>query len=154
MTVVFGLKRPNRAMLYGLGNRFNRNYSAAELKEDRTFPARHVLGSGPFRFVEHVAGSYWQGERFKDYFKPGLPHLDGFRALFLQGPAIVNALQSGQIMADFRSLAPSDRDRLVQALGDKITVQESPWLDSLIVVFNAKKKPFDDPPPPRARPRA
>ena len=145
LTVVFRLKQTNRAMLYAFGNPFNCIYSAAKLKEDPTFPARHVLGSGPFRFVEHVAGSYWQGERFKDYFKPGLPHLDGFRALFLQGPAIVNALQSGQIMADFRSLAPSDRDRLVQALGDKITVQESPWLDSLIVVFNAKKKPFDDP---------
>jgi peptide/nickel transport system substrate-binding protein len=132
-------------MVYAFGNPFNCLYSAAKLKEDPTFPARHVLGSGPFRFVEHVAGSYWQGERFKDYFKPGLPRLDGFRALFLQGPAIVNALQSGQIMADFRSLAPSDRDRLVQALGDKITVQESPWLDSLVVVFNSKKKPFDDP---------
>jgi peptide/nickel transport system substrate-binding protein len=145
LTAVFHLKRANRSLVYAFANPFNCLYNAAKLKEDPTFPARHVLGTGPFRFVEHVAGSYWQGERFKDYFKPRLPRLDGFRALFLQGPAIVNALQSGQIMADFRSMSSSDRDRLVHALGDKVTVQESPWLDSLVIVFNSKKKPFDDP---------
>jgi peptide/nickel transport system substrate-binding protein len=143
-TVVFRLKQTNRAMLYVFANPFNCLYSAAKLKEDPTFPAHHVLGSGPFRFVEHVAGSHWTGERFKEYFKPGLPYLDGFRAVFLQGPALINALQSGQIMAEFRGLSSSDRDRLVQALGDNVVVRESPWLDSLILVFNTQKKPFDD----------
>jgi peptide/nickel transport system substrate-binding protein len=103
------------------------------------------MGTGPFRFVEHVAGSHWVGERFKDYFKPGLPYLDGFRALFTRGPALINALQAGQIMADFRSVTTADRDRLVAALGDKITVHESPWLNVLLVTFNTKKPPFNDP---------
>ena len=69
------------------------------------------MGTGPFRFVEHVAGSHWSGERFKDYFKPGLPYLDGFRGAFTQGAALINALQGGQIMADFRSVTTADRDR-------------------------------------------
>ena len=47
-------------------------------------------------------------------------------------------------MADFRSVTQVDRDRLVGALGNKITVQESPWLNALLITFNAKKKPFDD----------
>lgn len=144
LTVVFRLKQGNRAILYAFANPFNCIYSAAKLKENPTFPAHNVLGSGPFRFVEHVAGSSWRGARFKDYFKPNLPYLDGFHALFLQGPTLVNALQAGQIMADFRSVTTADRDRLRQALGNKIAVHESPWLDSLIVVFNTKKKPFDD----------
>ena len=55
-----------------------------------------MLGTGPFRFTEHVAGSHWKGERFKDYFKPDLPYLDGFHAIFTQGPALINALQGGQ----------------------------------------------------------
>jgi peptide/nickel transport system substrate-binding protein len=29
-------------------------------------------------------------------------------------------------------------------LGDNVVVRESPWLDSLILVFNTQKKPFDD----------
>jgi peptide/nickel transport system substrate-binding protein len=102
------------------------------------------MGTGPFRFVEHVAGSHWQGERFKDYFKPNLPYLDGFRALFLPGTSLITRLQSGQILADFRGLSPGERDRVVQSLGNKVSVQEMPWLNVLTVVFNTKKKPFDD----------
>jgi peptide/nickel transport system substrate-binding protein len=145
LTVVFHLKEPNRALVYVFANPFNCVYSAAKLKENPLYPVRNVMGTGPFRFVEHVGGSHWAGERFKDYFKPGLPYLDGFRAQFTQGAALINALQGGQIMADFRSVTTADRDRLVAALGDKITVQESPWLNVLLVTFNARKPPFNDP---------
>jgi len=131
-------------MVYAFANPFNCVYSAAKLKENPLYPVRNVMGTGPFRLVEHVAGSHWSGERFKDYFKPGLPYLDGFKGVFTQGAALINALQGGQIMADFRSVTTADRDRLVAALGDKITVQESPWLNVLLVTFNTQKKPFDD----------
>jgi len=145
LTAIFRLKRPNRALIYAFGNPFNCIYSAAKLKENPLFPARNVLGTGPFRLVEHVAGSHWSGERFKDYFKSGLPYLDGFRGAFTQGAALINALQGGQIMADFRSVTTADRDRLVAALGDRITVHESPWLNVLLVTFNTRKPPFNDP---------
>jgi len=145
LTAIFRLKRPNRALIYAFGNPFNCIYSAAKLKENPLFPVRNVLGTGPFRLVEHVAGSHWSGERFKDYFKSGLPYLDGFRGAFTQGAALINALQGGQIMADFRSVTTADRDRLVAALGDKITVHESPWLNVLLVTFNTRKPPFNDP---------
>jgi peptide/nickel transport system substrate-binding protein len=145
LTAIFRLKRPNRALIYAFGNPFNCIYSAAKLKENPLFPARNVLGTGPFRLFEHVAGSHWSGERFKDYFKSGLPYLDGFRGAFTQGAALINALQGGQIMADFRSVTTADRDRLVAALGDKITVHESPWLNLLLVTFNTRKPPFNDP---------
>src|SRR5262245_14364462 len=110
-SVVFRLKRPNRALLYAFANPFNCVFSAARLKENPQFPARTVLGTGPFRFVEHIAGAHWKGERFKDYFKPGLPYLDGFQAVFTQGPALINALQGGQIMADLRSVTDVARAR-------------------------------------------
>ena len=145
LTAIFRLKRPNRALIYAFGNPFNCIYSAAKLKENPLFPVRNVLGTGPFRLVEHVAGSHWSGERFKDYFKSGLPYLDGFRGAFTQGAALINALQGGQIMADFRSVTTADRDRLVAALGDRITVHESPWLNVLLVTFNTRKPPFNDP---------
>jgi len=145
LTAIFRLKRPNRALIYAFGNPFNCIYSAAKLKENPLFPVRNVLGTGPFRLVEHVAGSHWSGERFKDYFKSELPYLDGFRGAFTQGAALINALQGGQIMADFRSVTTADRDRLVAALGDRITVHESPWLNVLLVTFNTRKPPFNDP---------
>jgi peptide/nickel transport system substrate-binding protein len=144
LTVTFRLARSNRALLYAFANPFNCVYSAAKLAENQSFPVRNVMGTGPFKFTEHVAGSHWKGERFKDYFQPNLPYLDGFHAIFTQGAALINALQGAQIMADFRSVTTADRDRLVGALGNKITVQESPWLNSLLIIFNTKKKPFDD----------
>jgi len=57
----------------------------------------------------------------------------------------VNALQAGEILAEFRGHSPADRDKLVNALGKKIEVHESPWVCSLVVTFNTEKKPFDDP---------
>ena len=57
---------------------------------------------------------------------------------------MLNALQGGQVLAEFRGISPAERDRLVQAMGDKIRVEESSWTLNLLVCFNTEKKPFDD----------
>jgi peptide/nickel transport system substrate-binding protein len=44
----------------------------------------------------------------------------------------------------FRGISPPERDTLVQALGNKITIQESPWDCILMVAMNHGRKPFDD----------
>ncbi|HVM80999.1 MAG TPA: ABC transporter substrate-binding protein, partial [Stellaceae bacterium] len=119
-------------------------YSAARLKEDANFPKTHVMGSGAFVFVEHVKGERWVGKRFDKYFEPGRPYLDGYEAYFLSGKAVVEAMIAGKIQAQFRGFTPEERDTLVAKLGDKVTVNEGPWINNLLVVFNAKRPPFDD----------
>jgi ABC-type transport system substrate-binding protein len=74
-------------------------YSAAKLKQDPRFPERNIMGTGPFTFVEHVAGSHWTGKKFDGYFEKGKPHLNGYVALFVAGAPMVNALAAGEIMA-------------------------------------------------------
>ena len=143
-TVVFKLKKKNVSMLSNFASPFDCIYSASKLKEDARWPERNVMGTGPFQFVEHVAGSHYTGKRFDGYFEKGKPYLDGYKAVFVSGTAMVNALASGQVMAEFRGQAPADREREVKALGAKAAVQESPWTCSLVVSFNTKKKPFDD----------
>lgn len=144
-TIVFKLKDANAAMLEHFASPWNCIYSAVKLAEDPTFPSKTVLGSGPFRFVEHVRGSHVSGARFDRYFKAGLPHLDGFKGTFmLQPAAMINALQGGQVLAEFRTVSPAERDRLKQALGDKIRTEERSWTLNLMIVFNTQKKPFDD----------
>ena len=144
-TVVFKLKAPNAAMLSLLASPWDCIYSAAKLKQDPKFPEKNVLGTGPFAFVEHAAGSHWVGKRFDGYYEKGKPYLDGYRAIFIRNTAArVNALQAGEILAEFRGHSPADRDKLVSALGKKIEVHESPWVCSLVVTFNTEKKPFDD----------
>ncbi|MBI4274691.1 MAG: ABC transporter substrate-binding protein, partial [Rhizobiales bacterium] len=144
-TVVFKLKARNASMLTNFASPWDCIYSAAKLKVDPKFPEKNVLGTGPFKFVEHAAGSHWVGERFADYFEKGKPYLDGYRAIFITNTAArVNALQAGEVLSEFRGHSPADRDKLKAALGDKIVIQESPWICSLVVTFNTQKKPFDD----------
>ena len=144
-TVVFQLKFASPGFLENLASPFNWIYKAEILARDPRFYERNIMGTGPFRFGEYVRGSYWAGRRNPDYFVQGRPYLDGYRALFIGSPAAqVAAIRSGQAHMTFRGVAPAQRDELTTSLGDRIVIQEGPWLCNNIVIFNIKKKPFDD----------
>ncbi|MGH7005609.1 MAG: ABC transporter substrate-binding protein, partial [Alphaproteobacteria bacterium] len=144
-TVVFKMKSVNAAMLEHFASPWNCVYAAKVLAEDPNAPKTKIMGTGPFLFVEHAKGSHVAGKRNDKYFRQGLPYLDGFKGVFmLQAAAMLNAVQGGQVLAEFRGISPPERDRLVQALGDKIRIEESSWTLNLLVVFNTTKKPFDD----------
>jgi peptide/nickel transport system substrate-binding protein len=144
-TVIFKMKSVNAAMLEHFASPWNCIYSAKDLAADPNAPKTKINGTGPFVFVEHVKGSHVSGKRNDTYFKKGLPYLDGFRGVFmLQAAAMLNAVQGGQVLGEFRGISPAERDRLVQAMGDKIRIEESSWTLNLLVAFNVEKKPFDD----------
>jgi peptide/nickel transport system substrate-binding protein len=143
-TVVFYLQWPDAAMLANFASPWNCIYSATKLKEDPLFPKSHVLGTGPFVFAEHVKGSHWTGKRWNKYFLAGRPYLDGYRAEFIAGETAVKAMESGRIIAQFRSFTPAERDEMVKTAGDRLEVREGPWITYLAIVFNAARAPFDD----------
>lgn len=144
-TLVMRLTAPDASFLDTLALPYNCIYSAARLAEDPNFPAKKVLGSGPFVFAEHVNGSHWIGRRFDGYWEKDKPYLDGFRAVFIKSTSVVTSLQGGQIQAEFRSVSPGERLQLMNSLKDKIVVQESPWVCKVDLFFNSQAKPFDDP---------
>src|SRR5262245_21223138 len=144
-TVVMQLKAPDAAFLDTLALPYNCIYSAERLSQDANYPAKSVMGSGPFFFVEHVKCSHWVGKRFDKYWDSAKPYLDGFRATFIKSQAVVTALQGGQIQAEFRSISPGERTQLVNSLKDRITIQESPWVCKIDLLFNTQAKPFDNP---------
>ena len=143
LTVIFHLQWPQSEMLASFASPWNCIYSAAKLAVDPHYPETHILGTGPFVFVEHVKGQYWSGRRWDKYYLPGLPYLDGYKAKFMNAGAIMKAYETGQIMAEFRGVTPAQRDQLV-ASESKFTESESPWLSNLMVVFNTQRPPFDD----------
>jgi len=145
LTVVFRMVKVDASIMDTFASPWNSIFSAEKLKADPTFPVKNVMGTGPFKFVEHVAGSHWVGERFNDYFKAGKPYLDGFRAITMTPSAMVNAMAGKQIMAEFRGFTPNERDRIVKALGPDAQTHESPWMLHMLMNFNCEKKPFDDP---------
>ncbi|HWI26557.1 MAG TPA: ABC transporter substrate-binding protein [Stellaceae bacterium] len=144
LTVVFHLSYAQSGMLENFASPWNCIYSAAKLKADPLYPSQHVMGTGPFVFVEHVKGDHWTGRRFAHYFRPGHPYLDGYTAHFMSGSKVVSAFKSGAIEAEFRSVTPVQRDQLTAALGDRVDISESPWVINLLLIFNTKHKPFDD----------
>jgi peptide/nickel transport system substrate-binding protein len=144
-TVIFKMKAVNASMIEHFASPWNCIYSAKDLAAEPNAPRTKINGTGPYVFVEHVKGSHVTGKRNENYFKPGLPYLDSFRGVFtLQAAAMLNAVQGGQLLGEFRGISPAERDRLVAAMGDKIRIQEDSWTLNLLVAFNTEKKPFDD----------
>ena len=144
-TVRFQLKWPSAAFLTSLASPWNFIYKADLLAKDIHWYEKNIMGTGPFTFVEHVKGSHVVGKKNPNYWDKGKPYLDGFRAIFIKDTAAqVAAVRGGRAHIQFRSFTAAHRDSLVAALGDKITVQESPWDCILLVSLNHEKKPFDD----------
>jgi peptide/nickel transport system substrate-binding protein len=144
-TVQFRLKWPAVSFLASVASPWNFIYKADILAKDPHWYETHIMGTGPFIFVEHVKGSEWVGKRNPNYWDKGKPYLDGYRALFIKSSsAQVAAIRGERAHIQFRGFTPADRDTLKTALGDKIKVQESPWDCVLLVAMNHKKKPFDD----------
>jgi peptide/nickel transport system substrate-binding protein len=144
-TVRFRLKWPESSFLLNLASPWNWIYKAEILARDPRWYERHINGTGPFTFVEHVKGSHWVGRKNPNYWDKGKPYLDGYRAIFISNSAAqVAAIRGERAHIQFRGFSPAERDQLVQALGPKITVQESPWDCLLFVSIHHEKKPFDD----------
>src|SRR5947209_1021533 len=144
-TVRFRLKRPESSLLLNLASPWNWIYKADLLAKDIHWYEKNVMGTGAFTFVEHVKGSHMVGKKNPNYWDKGKPYLDGYRAIFISSSAAqVAAVRGERAHIQFRSFSPVERDQLVQALGPKITVQESPWDCVLLVAMHHEKKPFDD----------
>jgi peptide/nickel transport system substrate-binding protein len=144
-TVVFRLKQPSGSFMASLLSPYNFIYKADILAKEPNWYEKNIMGTGPFTFVEHVKGSHVVGKKNASYWDKGKPYLDGFRAIFMpSSSAQVAAVRSERAHIQFRGFTPKDRDTLKEALGDKITVQESAWDCILLVAINHEKKPFDD----------
>ena len=144
-TVVFRLKHPSASFLANLASPWNFIYKADILAKDPRWYEKNIMGTGPFTYVEYVAGSHWVGKKNPNYFMKGRPYLDGYKAVIIRDTAPrVAAVRSGQALIEFRGFNPAARDDIVKTAGNQVTVQESPWVCNLTVTINNEKKPFDD----------
>src|SRR6201987_4063965 len=144
-TVVFHLQFATSAFLPALADPFTFIYKKAMLDQGPRWYENNVLGSGPFKFAAYETGQAIKGVRNPDYYRKGLPYLDGFTAIFADKQAVrVEAIRSDRAAIEFRGLPPAARDELKGALGDKLEVQESDWNCGSLVLPNPQHKPFDD----------
>jgi peptide/nickel transport system substrate-binding protein len=144
-TVVFQLKHLSASFLANLASPWNFIYKADILEKDPRWYEKNIMGTGPFTFVEYVAGSHWVGKKNPNYFLKGRPYLDGYKAVIIRDTAPrVASVRSGQTLVEFRGFNPAARDDIVKSAGNKFVVQESPWACNILVSLNNEKKPFSD----------
>jgi peptide/nickel transport system substrate-binding protein len=107
-----------------------------------TNPFKASVGTGPFQFVSYAKGDRVVLKRFDNYYKHGMPYLDGIQIRIIpeQSTALA-ALQSGGI--DY--LMQTNQQFKPQIQGNpnlKLMTQKSTIWDFL--AFNVTRKPFDD----------
>ena len=141
-TVVITLKRPSPAFINTLASGWMVILSK-KFVEGGGDPAKKVMGSGPFRFVEYVQGVSVELERNPKYFIADRPYLDGIKAYIIPDQGSTwNYLQSGQLQM-WQSIQGSEAGQFKS--NADIEIIESPSTSMLGVTFNTTVAPFNNP---------
>ena len=141
--VTFHLKRPQPQFLMLLAGGFLAIYPChvppAQMRQ-------HLIGTGPFKFVEFKPNETIKVTRNPDYWKPGLPYLDGIDYTIIRNPATaVLALVSGNVDMSFpyaltMPLLKDVKSQLPQAICE---LTPNGGINRHLLV-NREKPPFDN----------
>ncbi|MSQ37467.1 MAG: hypothetical protein EXR61_04040, partial [Chloroflexi bacterium] len=144
-TLMITLQRPSAAFLTQLTSSWF-VIMPKHILESKGNMLKEIVGTGPFKFKGYQQGVSLDLVKNTDYFRPGLPYLDGVRTLIIKDAGTrVAALRAGQ--ADmtarvFANLLPSDAEALA---GDaSVRIIRAPGLGGYLLHMNPNRKPFDD----------
>ena len=144
-TVVFKMKAVNASMLEHFASPWNCIYCAPRTSppiRTRRGPRSTAPGRSSSSSTSRAATS--PASATTTISRRACPISTASRRVHAAGRRHAQRLQGGQVLGEFRGISPAERDRLVQAMGDKIRIEESSWTLNLLVAFNTEKKPFDD----------
>jgi peptide/nickel transport system substrate-binding protein len=144
-TVTFKLKFPSASLLANLASPMNVIFPKKYLDRDPNYFKSNVVGSGPFRFKSYTRGSSFEGERNPDYFIKDRPYLNGYK-YFISTETSVRAasLRSGRAYVEFRDLPQAEVEAIRKQLGDRVVVQQTPFVIHFDISINNTVKPFSD----------
>src|SRR5262245_23615842 len=147
LTLVMALKQPSPAILTFLADAHTVMMKAGIAEQvDRKDP-KFLVGTGPFKFKSYTPGVDFRAERNPHYWKPGVPHIDGYQAVVMEDLT--------KIFASFRA-----RQLTMTGIGRHLERPEAAILkkdfpDAVIAmgpragwdafVMNLSKPPFQDP---------
>lgn len=150
-TAVIRLKTPHPAILYAMGPPLMPilpKHIYGDGKPIKQHPAntRDVVGSGPFRLVDVKPGDQFVLERFDKFFMPGVPYLDRIIVkVYPDSQTSILEFEAGRLHMQpfFNRVLELERAKGNAQLGLTRNGYEAVgginWL-----LFNNKKKPFDD----------
>jgi len=131
-TAVFHLQWPDAAMLANFASPWNCIYRAAKLAEDPNFPKTHVLGTGPFAFVEYQPQQFVKLAAHKAYFR-GAPQIDTIVYRYIPSDATRDlAFRSGEIDMMFGRQTNQWVERTKDVPGAVVVAMEPAELNALV----------------------
>ncbi|HEY1294846.1 MAG TPA: ABC transporter substrate-binding protein [Chloroflexota bacterium] len=106
-------------------------------------PKLNPVGTGPFKFQEYVQGDHLSLVKNPNYWKPGLPYLDGIRFQIFKDPqSMLVAFESGQLDAvdtpPIRDTARYQQDPNWRVVFNNIAG------DSYVITFNTLQPPTNN----------
>lgn len=146
-TVILRLSRPTPYLIsflntYGAQVVPRHIYEGTDLLKN---PANVApIGTGPFRFKEWVRGSHVALERNPDYWKPGLPYLDGVVFRFIPDAAARTvALASGEVHVALASSIPiSNLNQFADPKKFRINTSDGAYLASITLSIVNTRRPY------------
>jgi peptide/nickel transport system substrate-binding protein len=146
-TLVVHLKKPSAAILTLLADAHTVMMKAGIAERvDRKDP-KFLIGTGPFKFKSYTPGVDFRAERNPNYWKPGLPYIDGYQAVVMDDlTKIFASFRARQLTMTgiARHLERPEADILKKDFPDAVVAlgPRAGW-DSF--VMNVSKPPFNDP---------
>jgi peptide/nickel transport system substrate-binding protein len=140
-TVVFKLKTPNVALLAAMTNPNSGIVSKKVVSADD--PAKVTVGTGPFKLTKWDVDRTTNLAANKDYWRPGIPALDGIEIRTIPDEAsILAGLRAGTI--DWALI--NDPKVAIRASGgaQKLTINRTGALAYHVLQLNSSRKPFDN----------
>ncbi len=140
--VAFNLKRPQPALLALLASGYTPVYpchvSPAEMRV-------HPIGTGPFKFVEFKANESIKLVRNPDYWKKGLPHLDGIEFTIIPNRSTaILAFIAGKFDMTFPTEVTIPLLKDVKAQAPNAVCVVAPTNVSTNIIVNQSSPPFDN----------
>jgi peptide/nickel transport system substrate-binding protein len=144
-TVVFHLKYPAASFLSMLAAPANFIYAKADIDKGPDWHKKNTNGTGPFKLKKYLRGSSLELERNPNYFKEGLPYMDGIKYYVIKDlSASAKSVRSGRTDVEFRGFPPAEVEAIQKQMGDKVVVRYPKAMGQWGVAINVDKKPFDD----------
>ncbi len=140
-TVVFHLSQPDVPILTAMSDVNAAIVPASEIAAGSI--GIKAVGSGPFKIASFAPGESWELVRNPNYWRAGLPYLDGIRQVKIDEPAtLVQSLLSGQSDV-IGQVGPAQVRQVDGSPGAHIV--SSPNSGFMYVVMDMTQAPFDDP---------
>ena len=108
----------------------------------------NFLGSGPFLLTDYEQGVGNSYERNPDYWKEGLPYLDGLKYFLISagGPTIA-AYKAGSVLMSREAASGMNNTEALEVARDVEGEAEVRWggpMSQISLYFNLARSPFDD----------